>query len=63
MVTRVMAVAVGTMGTGGMAAISRKIVRDVMTEIDAMFAPQTDQCQDELADEDRAADHRAKQKE
>ena len=45
----------------GMTHVAGKIVRNVMP-ISSRAAPQADQRQHELADQDRAADHRADQK-
>jgi len=50
--------AVGVAANGVMTATTAKIVRHVMAEIDAVIAPQADERQHKLTDQDGSTDHR-----
>lgn len=61
---RVVAVVAGTIGilrTNVMSGVAGKIMRHVVTEIDPVLAAKADQRENELADENRAADDGAEQ--
>jgi len=63
---RVVPASIGVVRTTAPSVMPRataKIVRNIMAEIDPMIATQAHQRQHELADQNRAADHRADQKE
>ncbi len=62
-VVAVVTVTIGVLRTNLMSGVAGKIVRHVMAKINAMLAAQADKREHELADQDRAADDGAEQKE